>query len=252
MWDRRRGRCPVSSAHQRSQRAWVGATPGIPATSALPPHHDATRELGTESEISAAMSHAIHPTTPERATVLQYLPLVDRVARRMARRLPCNVALDDLVGAGSLGLIDAVRRYDPARASSFAAYAELRIRGAILDHLRALDWLPRGVRASVKRGESESSVVSVDDGTGVGFDGFATTQPSPRSVVELRQRRASLAAAIGALPARTRRVLGLYYMDELTLREIGDVLGVTESRVCQLHAEAVVHLKQTLRHDAAA
>lgn len=198
------------------------------------------------------MSDALSPTSPERATVTQYLPLVERVARRMARRLPCNIALDDLVGAGSLGLIDAVRRFDPARATSFTAYAELRIRGAILDHLRALDWLPRGVRASVKRGESDSAVVSVDDAAGLGFDGFAASQPSPRSLVEYRQRRASLAAAIASLPERARRVLGLYYVNDLTLREIGEVLGVTESRVCQLHAEAVVHLKQTLRHELAA
>lgn len=183
--------------------------------------------------------------------MLHYLPLVERVAKRVARRLPANVSLDDLVGAGSVGLIDAVKRFDPARAPSFAAYAELRIRGAILDHLRSVDWLPRSMRASVKRGESESAVVSVDDHT-IGFEAFADAGPSPSMAFEQRERQAGLAAAITQLPERSRRVLALYYIDELTLKEIGEVLGVTESRVCQLHSEAVQRLKDAVRADAAA
>lgn len=186
----------------------------------------------------------------DRANVLQYLPLVERVAKRVARRLPCSVSLDDLVGAGSVGLIEAVKRFDPERAPSFAAYAELRIRGAILDHLRAVDWLPRSMRASVKRGESESAVVSVDDRSD-GFDGFAASSPSPSMAFEARERQTRLAAAIAALPARTRRVLALYYIDELTLKEVGEVLGVTESRACQLHGEAVMRLRDAMRFDSA-
>ncbi|MBI1945889.1 MAG: sigma-70 family RNA polymerase sigma factor [Deltaproteobacteria bacterium] len=188
----------------------------------------------------------------DRATVMQYLPLVERVAKRVARRLPRSVALDDLVGAGSLGLIDAVKRFDPARAPSFSAYAELRIRGAILDHLRALDWLPRSMRASVKRGESDAAVLSIDDRRGPGCDGFAANQPSASTVLEQREQRDRLSAAIAALPERTRRVLGLYYVDELTLKEVGQVLGVTESRACQLHGEAVLRLRGALECGAAA
>ena len=166
--------------------------------------------------------------------------------------MPGGVALDDRVGAGSLGLIDAVKRFDPARAPSFSAYAELRIRGAMLDHLRALDWLPRGLRASVKRGESDAAVVSIDDRTGLGCDAFATSLPMPSTVIEQREQRDRLAAAIAELPERTRRVLALYYVDELTLKEVGEVLGVTESRVCQLHGEAVLRLKNALHQRAAA
>ena len=199
-----------------------------------------------------AMNDASTTSSCDRTTVLQYLPLVERVAKRVARRLPRSVSLDDLVGAGSLGLIDAVKRFDPERAPSFAAYAELRIRGAILDHLRSLDWLPRSMRASVKRGESDAAVVSIDERDGVGFDGFAGSSPSPVTVLERREQRADLAAAIAQLPERTRRVLALYYVDELTLKEVGEVLGVTESRVCQLHGEAVLRLRGALRQDAAA
>lgn len=188
----------------------------------------------------------------DRATVVQFLPLVERVAKRVARRLPRSVPLDDLVGAGSLGLIDAVKRFDPARAPSFSAYAELRIRGAILDHLRALDWLPRSMRASVKRGESDAAVIAIDDRAGPGCDGFAANQPSAPTMLEQREVRERLSAAIAALPERTRRVLALYYVDELTLKEVGQVLGVTESRACQLHGEAVLRLKGAMQRDAAA
>lgn len=198
------------------------------------------------------MNDASSTPTREHATVLQYLPLVERVAKRVARRLPRSVSIDDLVGAGSLGLIDAVKRFSPERAPSFAAYAELRIRGAILDHLRSCDWLPRTMRASVKRGESEAAVVSVDDRDGMGFDAFASSAPSAPALLDHREQRAQLASAIALLPERTRRVLGLYYMEELTLKEIGEVLGITESRVCQLHSEAVARLKGSLSKDMAA
>lgn len=198
------------------------------------------------------MNQVIALRQNDRATVIQFLPLVERVAKRIARRLPRSVALDDLVGAGSLGLIDAVKRFDPARAPSFSAYAELRIRGAILDHLRALDWLPRSMRASVNRGESDAAVVSIDDRAGLGCDGFAASLPTPSTLLEQRELRTCLAAAIAALPARSRRVLALYYVDELTLKEVGAVLGVTESRVCQLHGEAVQRLKSVVTERAAA
>lgn len=188
----------------------------------------------------------------DRAKVVQFLPLVERVAKRIARRLPRSVALDDLVGAGSLGLIHAVKHFDPARAPSFTSYAELRIRGAILDHLRALDWLPRSIRASVKRGESDTAVISIDDRAGPGCDGFAGSVPMPSTLLEQRELRTRLTAAIAALTERSRRVLALYYVDELTLKEIGEVLGVTESRVCQLHGEAVRLLKSVMTQRPAA
>jgi RNA polymerase sigma factor for flagellar operon FliA len=202
--------------------------------------------------MDAGMSSPSHTVSLERATVEQYLPLVERVARRVARRLPRSVGLDDLVGAGSLGLIDAVKRFDSHRAQSFAAYAELRIRGAILDHLRTIDWLPRSMRASVKRGESEAAVISVDDRSGSGFEDFEAPSPSPASLVEQREARAALVTALGALPERTRRLMALYYVDELTLKEVGEVLGVTESRVCQLHGDAVNRLRNALHQELAA
>jgi RNA polymerase sigma factor for flagellar operon FliA len=195
------------------------------------------------------------------------------------------VDIDDLVGAGAIGLMDAVTRFEPGRAQTFAAYAEIRIRGAILDHLRAMDWLPRSVRTKARRvdeakrtlknelgrtpetrevaealGVSERVVASVEAGTGAvvsvedvrsdGFEGFLTEAPAPGQALADRQRTARLAAAIARLPARIRQLLSLYYVEELTLKQIGTVFGITESRACQLHGQAVQKLKSELLDDA--
>lgn len=210
-----------------------------------------------------------------------YLPLVYKVAKRVARRIPRSVSVDDLVSAGTLGLIDALRRYDPSRAERFPHYAEIRIRGAIIDELRALDWLGRGERARQKRtdvgGSTSTSggtktsggatdgadaahshranaahngrlsaigVLHIDDVSADGFDSVASDDDGPVAVCELNDDLALLATAIESLPPRHQQIISLYYVEELTLKEIGQVLGVSESRVCQLHAQIVSCLRE--------
>lgn len=186
---------------------------------------------------------------PSSNQVMEHLHLVQRVVRRLARRLPRCVATDDLMGAGTLGLIDAVNRYDHSRAASFQAYAEIRIRGAILDYLRVMDWLPRSTRATVKAGTSDAAVVSVEDVRDDGFDTFVAALPLPSSAVERSERKERLAQAIRQLPPRDRELLSLYYVEDLTLKQIGEVMKITESRVCQLHAAAVDRLRRQLADD---
>ena len=208
-----------------------------------------------------------------------HLPLVRKVAKRIARRLPSVVEMDDLVGAGTIGLMDALQRFDPARAGGFPAYAEIRIRGAILDHLRAMDWLPRTLRTRTRRvdeaqrslksslgrspdtaelarhlGVSEravasagtGAVVGVDDVRADGFEGFEVDGPAPGEALETRQRHQRLAQAIAQLPLRTQQILSLYYVEELTLKQIGAIFHLTESRACQLHGQAVAKLRAEL------
>jgi RNA polymerase sigma factor FliA len=185
---------------------------------------------------------------------------VHKVAKKIARRLPRVVNVDDLVGAGTLGLIDALSRFDPKRSDRFAAYAEIRIRGAILDELRAMDWLPRTQRARVRRAAegqpqenapkaSLEAVVLVDDVRDDGFDGFAGDVPTAASPFENKERSKHLTAAIAKLPMREQQILSLYYVEELTLKQIGQIFGVTESRVCQLHSHAVARLRKELGND---
>lgn len=220
-----------------------------------------------------------------------HLALVRRVAQKIARRIPRQVEVDDLVGAGSLGLVDAARKFDPTRASTrtdggarspFEAYAEMRIRGAILDYLRGLDWMPRSHRARARRLEDASRDLSASLGrapdvhelsqkTGVPerdvlsgriiasivpMDAEALEQMSvdgrlPGEPMERRELRARLADAIGRLPERTRKLLAFYYVDELTLKEVGVRFGVTESRACQLHSQAITKLRADMIDDVA-
>jgi RNA polymerase sigma factor for flagellar operon FliA len=188
-------------------------------------------------------------TTDQEATVLEHLPLVGSVARRVARRLPRAVALEDLISAGTIGLLNATERFDPSRAVPFAPYAKIRIRGAILDHLRAMDWLPRTTRTAVKAGDSTTAVVSVEDVRADGFDSFEMETPSPSASLERREQVKKLSAAVSRLRLRNRQILALYYVEELTLKQIGEIFGVSESRVCQLHTEAVQCLRRELADD---
>ncbi len=224
------------------------------------------------------------------AMILEYYPLVKSVAYRLVGRFPANVEVDDLINVGTLGLIDAIERYNPERQDSFKAYAEVRIRGAIIDELRQLDWVPRSVR---KRGhelekvqrrlertlgrpptESEmardlgltlkeyqgrlrndatASVVSLED-LGIQEENrrdilqvLKGDQADPEALLEAKRATDKLAMAISALPERERVVISLYYFEDLTLKEIGRVLGVTESRVSQIHSRAVARLRIKLK-----
>lgn len=209
----------------------------------------------------------------------QHMGLVLKVAKKIARRLPRQVEVDDLVGAGALGLVDAARKFDASRAS-FESYAELRIRGAILDYLRGLDFMPRSQRARARRideasrdltamngrapetrevaertglterevlsGRIVSSIVSMDQDA---LDQLSVDGRTPGEPLERRELRARLSQAIALLPERTRRLLALYYVDEKTLKEIGVAFGVTESRACQLHSQAITKLRAEMIDD---
>ncbi|TDD86627.1 RNA polymerase sigma factor WhiG [Saccharopolyspora karakumensis] len=222
--------------------------------------------------------------------VLHYAPLVKYVAGRVGTGLPSHVEISDLIQSGIFGLVDAIEKFEPERGLKFETYAMQRIRGAILDDLRAQDWVPRSVRSrardverALERLEAKlqrtatdaelaeelelsleelrelfaqlqmTSVVALDDLIGAGHAqaSLAETLPDDRAedpVAALvdRDSRRQLAEAVERLSERDRVVVTLYYFENLTLAEIGRVLGVTESRVCQLHTRAVLRLRTKL------
>ncbi len=224
--------------------------------------------------------------------ILHYSPLVKYVAGRVGVGLPPNIEQSDLVSYGIFGLIDAIEKFDIERAIKFETYAISRIRGAIIDELRAIDWIPRSVRfkareverayaaleAKLHRTPSESEVstemgISVDDlhaifgqvsfvnvlaldellNTGDKGDKLALvdTLRDPRAedpvqAFENEEMKHLLAGAINHLPEREKIVVTLYYYEGLTLAEIGQVLGVTESRICQMHTKAVIQLRSKM------
>ena len=213
--------------------------------------------------------------------VAEHLPLVWRVARQVARRLPASIDVAELVGAGTVGLIDAMSRYEVQRCDRFVAYAEIRVRGAILDQLREMDWMPRAARTKRKRLDATQAslqgklgrapdVAEVADALGTTIDGVermrrevhqadiardvdadtvADRRAGPERALEHRELRSRLIQAIGALPERHQQILSLYYVDDLKLREIGALLAVTESRVCQVLKDIVVRLRAAVTDD---
>lgn len=217
------------------------------------------------------------------ALVVQHAVLVKRIAYHLSARLPRSVQPADLIQAGMIGLIEAARHYDASQGASFETYAGIRIRGAMLDEVRRGDWAPRSVHrrareiaAVVSRlenargGEVRDSEIaealgvpleeyhrSLQDIAGqrilsfedVAIDGEVLPgegAADPTDDLEQEEMREALTGAIDGLPERERLVLSLYYDEELNLREIGEVLGVTESRVCQLHSQALVRLRARL------
>ena len=224
-------------------------------------------------------------TNQDRETLItSHLPKVKYLADRMAAKLPPSVEREDLYGAGVLGLIDAVERFDAARGVAFTTFAEMRVRGAMLDSLRALDWASRSARRRAKelqnafaeceqkkgRAATEEEVAAhlkiplqqlqenlsemrsltvseidrPDEETGLSTaDLLRDESLSPFDEYEERERRARLAKAVDKLPLRERQVVSLYYLEELTMKEIGAVMGVSESRVSQLRTQAVLRLR---------
>jgi len=215
-----------------------------------------------------------------------HLSQVKFIAERLAAKLPPSVDLDDLMGAGMLGLLDAVDKFDPNKGVMFRTYAEMRVRGAMLDSLRDLDWAPRSMRrrareieaayVEAERTRGRSTDVDVATVLGISVNEFQTllgqlrgltvtaldaieeeengrNQPlagdasqTPLAVYERSEVRACLADAIDQLPKRERQVIALYYVEEVTMKEIGAVLQVTESRVSQIHTQAIVRLRACL------
>jgi RNA polymerase sigma factor FliA len=233
-------------------------------------------------------------TGEQEKVLLEHLPIVRFLARRIHERLPQHVDIEDLVSAGVVGLLDAFAKFDPSKKVQFRSYAQFRIRGAILDSLRTLDWSPRELRrkgraveesiraltARLGRAPGEQEVAS-EMGLGLedyqqllgdlkgleigtlhmernedsGEEELAYVPGRPDEDPLFRCLRSEmeerLTDAIANLPDRERLVMTLYYFEEMTMREIGLALGVVESRISQVHASAVVHLRAALRDLAA-
>ncbi len=225
--------------------------------------------------------------------IVKYAPLIKYVAGRLAMKLPPNVDVNDLISAGVMGLIDAINRFDPSRNIQFKTFAEFRIRGAMLDELRSLDWVPRSIRKKAALLEKtyleleqelgrpaeddevakalgltleefyrlleETKTVSFVDIDSIKrkipdlneediFDLIEDPdQPDPFEDCELLELRDLLAESIDELPEKEKLVVSLYYYEGLTMREIGEILGYTESRISQLHSKALTRLRAKLK-----
>lgn len=249
-----------------------------------------------EQAAQTAQLWADYKRTGERADrdrlILVYAPLVKYVASRVAVGLPQNVEQADLVSYGMFGLIDAIEKFDLERGFKFETYAISRIRGAILDELRSIDWVPRSVRAKaraleqayakleneLRRTPTEAEIAveldltddqlqttlsqisfiglaALDEVMGGGERGESMTlgdtvpdrNEGPVATFEVVEMKEILAEAVNGMPEREKLVLTLYYYEGLTLAEIGRVLGVTESRVCQIHTKAVLQLRSRIQ-----
>ena len=233
-------------------------------------------------------------TGEQERVLLEHLPIVRFLARRIHERLPQHVEIEDLVSAGVVGLMDAFQKFDPAKKVQFRSYAQFRIRGAILDSLRTLDWSPRELRRKGRAVEEairvltarlghapneaevaqemaleleeyqqllgdlkglEIGTLHMERNEDSGEEELAYVPGRPEEDPLFRCLRGELedrlAEAIQNLPDRERLVMSLYYYEEMTMREIGLALGVVESRVSQVHASAVVHLRAALKDLAA-
>lgn len=225
--------------------------------------------------------------------IIKYTPLIKYLAGKLAMRLPAHISMDDLVSSGTVGLIDAINKFDPGKNIQFKTYAEFRIRGAMLDELRSLDWVPRSVRrktVDIERAYSalqkklgrpaedeevaerlglsladfyrlidavkgvslidinvirrRTSEDSEDDFFEIVADG---EQSDPVISLGLAQLRDIIAGAIDELPEKERLVVSLYYYEDLTMREIGEIMGYTESRISQMHTKATLRLRSALQ-----
>ncbi len=222
--------------------------------------------------------------------IKEFAHVIRAMAHRLAFRLPAYMDAEDLISVGTIGLMDAMDKYDPTREAKFKTYAEFRIRGAMLDEIRSMDWIPRSVHerigllqkthtellsrlgrppsdeevaAELKMSMEElddfltrargAVLISIDDLSLQEPDGHKvvkmladTYNPDPLSVLVNERERELIGNAIQLLPEKERLVLSLYYYEELTMKEIGDLLKVTESRVCQIHTKAILRLKAHL------
>ena len=223
--------------------------------------------------------------------VMHYIHLVRYAVSRLPLNLPNSISTDDLISFGTIGLLEAVKRFDPSRGLKFETYATNRIRGEIIDQLRSQDWVPRGVRKRNKAlmetittlevdlgrnpteaeiatalgvtkaklqtilAESTQLLLSLDEQLSSDTDGSSLSlldtvadkaSIHPETQLENGDTRLRLAESISALPEREKLLIALYYQENMTLREIGDIINVSESRVCQLHAQALLRLRQKM------
>lgn len=245
--------------------------------------------------LNRALAGRYHQITPgsaaEEALVQDHLPLVKTIVGRIAMTLPAHVEAEELYSAGLVGLLNAVRDFDPEGGSTFESYARVRIRGAIFDELRRLDWVPRSVHEKARRvqaviqqleqtqgalpppadiaralgvslGEYEQLLEEIKPATfvcldsaqnwedsheGTKYESLAdASQESPFEGAARRELCELVAERLQQLPETQRKVLALYYFEDLRLREIAEVFGVTESRICQIHAQAILNIKADL------
>jgi RNA polymerase sigma factor for flagellar operon FliA len=225
--------------------------------------------------------------------VREYAPLVKTIAGRLATKLPHHISQDDLLSAGIMGLLDAIDKYDETKGTEFKSYAEYRIRGAMIDELRSMDWVPRSVRRNSKRLEDayfkieqiklrpatdeevaaelgislgalhrlldETRGISIINDYEIGqlvpaeeYDPIGPTNNlkisnNPLDSIKIAEVKDTIARAIDHLPQNERIVVALYYYEELTMKEIGEIMGYTESRVSQLHTKSVIRLRNSLK-----
>mgnify|MGYP000594415541 CR=1 FL=1 len=229
-----------------------------------------------------AMYAATQPTVEHNDLVTQHASLVKRIGCHLINRLPASVQLEDLIQAGMIGLLEASRNYDAGQGASFETYARIRIQGAMLDEVRRCDWTPRSVykksrqiaeavrmveeRESRDARDSEVAellglkmeeyntlvkeaagcqILSFDEINAGGESDVQTTGSvsGPYQALQKDFFKHGLAENIANLPERERLVMALYYDEEFNLREIGEILGVTEGRVCQIHGQALIRLR---------
>jgi len=224
--------------------------------------------------------------------ILEHYPMVRRVAYRMVSRYPSCIEADDLIAIGTLGLIDAVDRFEESRSVSFSAYARIRVQGAILDELRKADWVPRSVRNRYSRindarqslteelgrepdheeiakhlgidanrlseliqGSTVRTLVSMEEGKiddeSIG-NSLESEEPTPLEAATRNHLRGVVRGHVSSLPERERQIVEMYYFQELTFREIGEILGITESRVSQLHSRMKRRMSSVLEEVLAA
>jgi RNA polymerase sigma factor for flagellar operon FliA len=244
---------------------------------------------------SSLAARRYQPTSPgsdaEAELVEQYLPLVKTVVGRIAMGLPSHVDAEELHSVGMVGLLNAVRQFDPKGGSSFESYARVRIRGAIYDELRRLDWVPRSVHDKARKvrvvmerlqqtlgrvpedgematalsltgSEYEELMEEIrpatfvcldaapngdDSGEGSNYESVAdSSQPDPQEQAARHELARIIAERLEQLPEMQRKVLALYYFEDMRLREIAEVFGVTESRICQIHSQAILAIKAYL------
>jgi len=237
--------------------------------------------------MSATSTYALAGAKSPETLVEQHAALVKRIAVHLLGRLPRSVELDDLVQVGLIALLEAAKHYSPTKGANFETYASIRVRGAMLDEVRSTDWAPRSVyrkqrqmSAAIRNVENRTgeraTPPDIADELGVSLDEYfnmlATTSSArmfsldhtgqesepaanrigdqhsdPVKEIESEEFRGEMARAISTLPEREALVMALYYDEELNLKEIGEVLGVSESRVCQIHGQALARLRARMQ-----